>query len=163
KAVIGLGSESAERIVRRAAMLGLTSVRGKEAASFTAIAKFVKDDAERPAAIQALLRIPQAEWPKEDANKLVDVLVGSIRKLPVQAGKPVEFVFENTDIMPHNFVILRPGTLEPVGIAGEAQATQPGALERNYVPQSNDVLLASRLLQPRDSQRLSYTAPKEPG
>jgi putative heme-binding domain-containing protein len=65
--------------------------------------------------------------------------------------------------MPHNFAILRPGKLEAVGIMAEAQATQPGAMERNYVPVTNDVLIASRLLQPRDRQRLNYTAPKEPG
>ena len=31
--------------------------------------------------------------------------------LAVRAGKPVEFVLENTDLMPHNFVIVQPGTL----------------------------------------------------
>jgi putative heme-binding domain-containing protein len=223
KAVITVGSESAERVIRRAAMIGLTSVRGKEAATFAAIARFVKDDAERPAAVQALLRIPQSEWSKDEAKPLLTAITGYIRKLPVtertsdealaslqfaealtsllpadegrtarkelgeigvrvlrigtltdqmlydkdrlavQAGKPVEILFDNTDIMPHNFAILRPGTLEPVGIMAEVQATQPGAMERNYVPVTNDVLLSSRLLQPRDSQRLSYTAPKEPG
>jgi putative heme-binding domain-containing protein len=84
-------------------------------------------------------------------------------RLVVQAGKPVEFAFENTDIMPHNFVIVQPGSLEEVGNAAEAGATQPGAADRHYVPQSNKVLLASRLLAPRDSQRLPYTAPTAPG
>jgi putative heme-binding domain-containing protein len=223
KATFALGTESPERVIRRAAMLGLTSVRGKEAASFAAIAKFVKDDAERHAAVIALNRIPAAEWPKDQANPLLDSIIGYVRKLPVadrtsdealdaiqfaeslsrllpadegrvarkelgeigvrvlrvgtltdqmlfdkerlivQAGKPVEFIFENTDIMPHNFVIVQPGSLEEVGLAGEAQATAPGAAERNYVPQSNKILLASKLLQPRNSQRLPYAAPAAPG
>ena len=30
-------------------------------------------------------------------------------RLVVQAGKPVEFLFENTDMMPHNFVIIAAG------------------------------------------------------
>jgi putative heme-binding domain-containing protein len=84
-------------------------------------------------------------------------------RIIVQAGKPAEIVFENNDIMPHNFVVIQPGTLEEIGLQGEAQATQPGALERQYVPQSSNVILASRLLQPRESQRLSFTAPKTPG
>ncbi|HEX3147462.1 MAG TPA: PVC-type heme-binding CxxCH protein [Gemmataceae bacterium] len=223
KSVLTLGSESSERIVRRAAMLGLTRVRGKEAATFTSIARFVKDNAERAAAVQALLRIPAGEWPKDEAKPLLGSITTYIRGLPVAertsddalaalqfaegltallpadegkaarkelgeigvrvirvstltdqmlfdkdrlvmlAGKPVEIMFENTDIMPHNFVIVRPGALEEVGIAAEAQATQPGALERNYIPTSNKILLGSKLLQPRDAQRLSYTAPKEPG
>jgi putative heme-binding domain-containing protein len=83
--------------------------------------------------------------------------------LAVRAGKPVEFVFENTDLMPHNFVIARPGTLEEIGTAAEATAQEPGAAERHYVPQLPGVLLSSKLLQPRDSQRLSFTAPAEPG
>ncbi len=84
-------------------------------------------------------------------------------RLVVQAGKPVEIAFENLDIMPHNFVIVAPGSLEEVGLLAEASAAQPGALERQYVPQSDKVLLASRLLQPRDSQTLQFQAPDKPG
>jgi putative heme-binding domain-containing protein len=84
-------------------------------------------------------------------------------RLVVQANKAAEVVFENNDIMPHNFVVIQPGTLEEIGLLGEAQATQPGALERQFVPQSPHVLLASKLLQPRESQRLTFTAPKAPG
>ena len=83
--------------------------------------------------------------------------------IALAAGKPVEFVFENSDLMPHNFVILRPGTLEEIGIAGEATAQQPESARRGYVPDSPAVLLASTLLQPRDSEKLSFTAPAEPG
>jgi putative heme-binding domain-containing protein len=75
----------------------------------------------------------------------------------------VEIIFENTDLMPHNFVIVQPGALEEVGNLAEAQATQPGAMERNYVPTSSRVILASRLLQPREGERLSFTAPAQPG
>jgi putative heme-binding domain-containing protein len=86
-------------------------------------------------------------------------------RLVVQAGKPVEFVFENTDIMPHNFVIVAAGQLEKIGTAAEAFATQPGAAERQYVPPMpfGVVLLESKLLQTRQSQQLKFTAPKEPG
>jgi putative heme-binding domain-containing protein len=84
-------------------------------------------------------------------------------RLVVQAGKPIEIVFENNDIMPHNFVIVEPGSLEEIGMLGETQATKPGALEREFVPQSNRVMLASRLLQPRQTQRLTFEAPQAPG
>src|SRR5207248_10399061 len=86
-------------------------------------------------------------------------------RLAVQAGKPVEFDFENTDIMPHNFVIVTPGNLEKTGMAAEEFATQPGAAAAQYVPSmpAGVVLLKSRLLQTRDVQQLKFTAPKEPG
>src|SRR5262249_34829428 len=72
-------------------------------------------------------------------------------------------LFENTDLMPHNFVIVRPGALEEIGSLAEAQATLPGAAERQYVPASDKVLTASRLLQPRETQGLRFTAPAKPG
>ncbi len=83
--------------------------------------------------------------------------------IAVRAGKPVEFVFENVDLMPHNFVIVQPGSLEAVGMAAETTATDPDAATRHYVPKSDRVLVASKLIQPRQTQRLSFTAPAKPG
>jgi putative heme-binding domain-containing protein len=222
---IAVGAANPERVVRRSAMLALASVRGKEADAFKAIARFVPDADDRPAALAALLRIPAKEWPKDQAKSTLDAVLGYIRALPaadktspaaldamqlgeglaallppadaraarrelaeigvrvlrvgtltdqmlfstdrlvVQAGRPVEFVFENTDIMPHNFVITRPGVLEEVGTAAEAFATQPGAAEKHYVPPvgGGKLLLASKLLAPQQAQQLRFTAPTEPG
>ena len=81
----------------------------------------------------------------------------------VKAAKPVEFLLENSDLMPHNFVIIQPGSLEEIGLASEAQAQQPGFAEQHYVPKSNKVLAKSTLMQPRESQRLSFTAPSKSG
>src|SRR5262249_15303826 len=92
-----------------------------------------------------------------------DQMLFDTELLVVRAGKPVEFLFENTDLMPHNFVIVQPGALEEIGTLAEASATQPGAAERQYVPASPKILLSSRLLQPRDSQKLSFKAPSKPG
>ena len=84
-------------------------------------------------------------------------------RLVVQAGKPVEFVFANTDLMPHNFVVTRMGALVEVGEMAEAFGVTKGALEKDYVPPSNKILLASKLLQPGGSQSLRFAAPTEPG
>lgn len=81
----------------------------------------------------------------------------------VQAGKPVEFLLENSDLMPHNFVITEPGSLEEIGLLSEAQAQQPGFAEKHYVPDNAKVLAKSKLLQPRDSQRVSFNAPNQTG
>ncbi|HZT82496.1 MAG TPA: c-type cytochrome, partial [Gemmataceae bacterium] len=86
-----------------------------------------------------------------------------LERVAVRAGRPVEFVLENNDLMPHNFVLVQPGSLEEIGTLAETTAQQPGALERHYVPASPKVMLKSRLLQPRESQRLPFTAPKQPG
>jgi putative heme-binding domain-containing protein len=83
--------------------------------------------------------------------------------IAVAAGKPVQFLLDNADLMPHNFVIVQPGSLEEVGLLAESTAQQPGAIEREYVPPSDKILLASKLLQPRASQRLTFNAPTSPG
>src|SRR5262249_50460967 len=81
----------------------------------------------------------------------------------VRAGKPVEFMFENIDLMPHNLAIVQPGALEEIGLLAEATATDPAAAARHFIPKSSKILLSSVLLQPREVQKLSFVAPKEPG
>jgi putative heme-binding domain-containing protein len=204
-------------------MQALPAVRGQEAETVKALAKFVKTDADRHPAVQALQRIPSRLWPNELAKPVLEDLVAYVRKVPVkdrttapvvdalqladtlagllpikearafrkelgdlgvrvirmgtvleqmiydkdrlvmQAGKPVEIVFENTDTMPHNLVFIQPGSLEEIGELAEKTATQPGAMDRYYVPASPKILLSSKLVQPRQAQRLSFTAPKKPG
>lgn len=84
-------------------------------------------------------------------------------KFVVEAGRPVEFRFSNTDTMPHNLAILKPGTLEEIGLLSEATAQSPDAAKRQYIPDSPHVLLGSRLLQPGETQALPFDAPTAPG
>jgi putative heme-binding domain-containing protein len=81
----------------------------------------------------------------------------------VQAGKPVEFRVSNTDNMPHNFAIVQPGALEEVGQLAEATARDADAKDRQYVPKSDKILLASRLLEPGQTQALTFETPAAPG
>ena len=81
----------------------------------------------------------------------------------VQAGKPVEFRFSNTDAMPHNFAIVRPGSLAEVGELAEATAREEDAVARNYIPKSEKILVASKLLQPGQNEAIAYEAPSTPG
>ncbi len=210
-------------LVRRDAMTALTTVRGKETDTFKTLAKFVKGDSDRLAAIRAMQRIPKQFWPKEDAEPMANLMLAHIRKIPtkertgqdaldalefadrlaslmpaatakkvraelgelgvrvvrigtlpermsfdkevivVQKGKAVEFIFENIDLMPHNIVFAKPGSLEELGKYAEANSQDPAFAARFFVPKSDKVLLASKLLQPREVQKLSFTAPTTPG
>ncbi len=211
-------------LVRRAAMTALTTVRGQETKTYQTLAKFVKDDTDRLAAIRAIQRIPKQYWPKDDETvKLTDVMLAHIRRIPVkertasdaldalefadalasllpadqgkkvraelgvlgvrvirigtlpermafdkevivvEKGKAVEFLFENIDLMPHNIVFGKPGSMEELGKMAEANAQMPEFAARHFVPKSDKVLLASTLLQPRELQKLSWVAPSQPG
>ena len=81
----------------------------------------------------------------------------------VQAGKPVEFRLSNSDNMEHNFAIVQPGSLAEVGQLAEATGRDADAKDRHFIPKSDKILLASKLLQPGTSQALAFEAPKMPG
>ncbi|HTG45881.1 MAG TPA: HEAT repeat domain-containing protein, partial [Verrucomicrobiae bacterium] len=85
-------------------------------------------------------------------------------RLVVEAGKPIQIMIENTDFMPHNFVVVRPDTREKVGARTETM--RPDQLDsqgRAFVPRSRDIIAATRLLEGGQSATLQFTAPTEEG
>ncbi|MCZ6598906.1 MAG: plastocyanin/azurin family copper-binding protein, partial [Planctomycetota bacterium] len=92
-----------------------------------------------------------------------DSLLFDRKSFTVVAGRPVELVFDNVDIMPHNLLLAVVGALAKVGMAGERMAAAPDAWARGYVPDLPEVLQATRLLQPGESQTLRFDAPDDPG
>ena len=85
------------------------------------------------------------------------------RRVVVEASRPVEIVLENRDVMPHNLVITAPGAREEVGRAAQVMTPEPDEQGRHYVPRSDKVLHATRMLKPGEKQRLSFNAPDVPG
>jgi putative heme-binding domain-containing protein len=81
----------------------------------------------------------------------------------VEAGKPVEITLVNDDAMPHNLVVIAPGALEEIGEAAEKMQPDADDKGRLYVPDSQKVLHATKLVEPAQRARLSFTAPEEPG
>ncbi|MFO1066025.1 MAG: PVC-type heme-binding CxxCH protein [Pirellulales bacterium] len=94
---------------------------------------------------------------------VVERMIYDKETIVVQAGKSVEFRFANTDNMPHNLAFVKPGSLEEVGLAAEATARDADAKDRHYVPKSDKVLLASRLIAPGESQSIVFDVPAAPG
>ncbi len=90
-------------------------------------------------------------------------LLFDVKWFVVEAGKPVQIILSNPDMMPHNLVVGRPGSLQEVATLGGAmpQSSDPGA--RPFVPNTPLVLHATRLLQAGDTERLGFRAPESPG
>ncbi len=80
----------------------------------------------------------------------------------VQAGKPVMVVLHNEDSMPHNFVLVAPGSIEEIGKASENLQGQAGD-PSSYVPKSEKVLAFSATIPPNGVTRFSFTAPAKAG
>jgi putative heme-binding domain-containing protein len=83
--------------------------------------------------------------------------------LVVETGKPVEIILMNEDVMPHNLVIVAPGASEEIGKAAEKMQPEPDAQGRIHVPASPKVLQATKMVDPGQQAKLSFTAPSEPG
>lgn len=81
----------------------------------------------------------------------------------VEAGRPVQVVLKNEDLMPHNFVVTKPGTLQEVAEAGAVLGPNPGFEGKPYVPKSDKVMHATDMVQAGKMERLTFTAPEEPG
>lgn len=87
-----------------------------------------------------------------------------IPRLVVEAGKPIEIRFENGDFMPHNFVIVKPGARASVGeAAAKMKPEQLDSAGRAYIPATSDILAATKLLNPGDTQALKLSAPADEG
>ena len=86
-----------------------------------------------------------------------------LKTFTVEAGKPVEIILVNPDFMQHNLVIAKQGTMKIVGAAADVLASDPKAAEMNYVPAIPEVLFSTKLVNPQETVRIQFIAPKEPG
>ncbi len=92
-----------------------------------------------------------------------NVLRFDTEEIRVTAGQTIRITLNNTDNMEHNLLILNPGTLAEVGGLADAMITSPDARDRQYVPETPDVLESTPLLDPGESYELTFTVPDEPG
>ena len=81
--------------------------------------------------------------------------------LEVKAGSKIKLVFNNTDDMQHNFVIVMPGKTTEAG--SKAMALGLKGPEKNYIPDTPIILFHTNLLQPTSKETIYFTAPTEPG
>ena len=81
----------------------------------------------------------------------------------VEAGRPVQIVLDNEDLMPHNLVITAPGQLRDVAERGLQVGPAGGESGKQYVPDGEDVLEATDLVDANARVALTFTAPTEPG
>ncbi|MDO8539171.1 MAG: GDSL-type esterase/lipase family protein [Opitutaceae bacterium] len=78
-----------------------------------------------------------------------------IPRLVVPLGKSFELIFDNPDVMPHNLVVVKPGAREKVGIAAMAMTPDTrDAKGRAFVPESSDVIAATKMLETGQSETL---------
>jgi putative membrane-bound dehydrogenase-like protein len=96
-------------------------------------------------------------------NVIKNEMKYDLKSFTVEAGKQVEIVFENPDFMQHNLVIIQPGSLQILGKAADKLAADPQGSEKQYVPSISEVLFSTKLVNPQETVKLIFTAPKQVG
>ena len=65
--------------------------------------------------------------------------------------------------MPHNWVLVKPGTLPEVGDLANKLIADPEAVARHYVPKTDDVLVYTDVVDPQSQFTIYFRAPAEKG
>ena len=112
-----------------------------------------------------------AEWEKVNATLGKALRVQAVpnqmqfapRELRVKTGAKVRLIFDNPDLMIHNFVLLARGAEEEIGALADKLAADPDGMAKGYLPASPKILHATPLVAPNTKAELTFHAPKEPG
>ncbi len=86
-----------------------------------------------------------------------------VRSFEARAGEAIEVLLINPDAVPHNWALVKPGTLAKVGDLVNKIIAEPDAASRHYIPHSSDVLFYTDIVGPQEQFSIRFRAPKTPG
>ena len=104
--------------------------------------------------------IPGARTVRIEAGKDLSF---SVQSFNVRAGEPIKLAFGNPDVVPHNWALIKPGSLPRVGDLVNKIIADPEAVFRHYIPRTDDVLVYTDMVFPQQAFSLFFRAPSEPG
>ena len=87
----------------------------------------------------------------------------AIRSVHVEPGELIEFTLSNPDVVPHNWALVKPGTLKRVGDLANRLISDPEAAIGHYIPESTDVLAYTDVVLPKEQFTIYFNAPDQPG
>ena len=106
-----------------------------------------------------------ADWTNgPDATITIGTQPGLLFDLPafdVQAGSRLKLIFNNNDDMMHNLLVVQPGSADKVG--DQAISLGLDGPDQNYVPDLDEVLFHTVLLEPETTEAIYFVVPEEPG
>jgi azurin len=87
----------------------------------------------------------------------------SVRSFKVKAGEPIRLRFNNPDSVPHNWALLKPGSMAEVGDLVNRIIAEPDAAYRQYVPKTDLVLFYTDIVEAQGRATIYFRAPATPG
>lgn len=85
------------------------------------------------------------------------------RTLEAKPGEALKLTFNNPDVVPHNWVLIKPGKLASIGELTNRLVADPNAVQGHYVPVSDDVLAYTDIVAAQGSFTIHFRAPEKPG
>jgi putative heme-binding domain-containing protein len=90
-------------------------------------------------------------------------LTFSPRTFTVKRGEVIKLSFINPDVVPHNWALIQPGTLNKVGDLANKIIAEPDAAARRYIPRTPDVLAHTDIAEPQGQSVIYFRAPQVSG
>jgi len=85
------------------------------------------------------------------------------KQLQAKAGEKLTIVFKNPDVVPHNWLLAKPGSLQKLGEKCNLMIADSKGIQKHYVADSNDVIAYTDMTNPKAEFTIHITAPKEKG
>ena len=104
-----------------------------------------------------------------DTPQLTTIRIGTVvekmkydlNEFTVKPGKKIKLIFANPDFMPHNLVFTKPNKADSV--AQQALTLGAKGFAMAFVPESSDVLWATKLVDNGEEEELTFTSPEKTG
>ncbi len=110
---------------------------------------------------------PNESWAaaKKIEIKTIEGLQYETKEITAKPGEKIIFTLRNVDVMPHNWVLCKPGTKAVVGEAAFKMLNDPEALEKSYVPTevADQIIAHTHVVSPKTFHTIYFQAPQEPG
>ena len=87
----------------------------------------------------------------------------SPKVIRVKAGEAIKLTLLNPDVVPHNWALIKPGTMTVVGDLLNKIISQADAAQRQYIPKSDDVVVYTDIVSPHGQAIIFFQAPTEKG
>jgi putative membrane-bound dehydrogenase-like protein len=94
---------------------------------------------------------------------LKDVMKYDRELITAKAGTTIQIVLQNPDFMQHNLLVLKPNTMEKVGLAADKMVTDPNGAKMHYIPKLPEVIAATPMINPGGKYTLLVKLPNVPG
>ncbi len=85
------------------------------------------------------------------------------RVVRAKAGEALQLTLVNPDVVPHNWVLVNPGSQREVGELANRLISDPKGVARQYVPESDQVLFYTDVVDSKQEMTISFRAPETPG